>query len=156
MIRSFALYLFLLVAVSACFLRRNPYKTSQFTYVRNGQAVSQPLVVPKGFIKEEKTDTAGVSLHSFYYPYGAILYTAYLQDTMMELQTFDKRMHQPRVHRVGGQVYKGQDEKELYYREIRQGNLRYGYRLVPGAVELLFDSATNYASLQWNHRTGIR
>ncbi len=148
MIRHLALYLFLLFAVSACFLRRNAYKSSQFTYVRNGQTITQPLVVPKGYIRQEKTDTAGVILHSYYYPYGAVLYAAFLQDTLMELQAYDKRMHQPRVHRLGGLVYKGQDEKELYYREIRQGHLRYGYRLVPAAAELLFDSATNFASLQ--------
>jgi hypothetical protein len=45
-------------------------------------------------------------------------------------------------------VYKGQDEKELFYREIRQGNLRFGYRQVSPDAELLFDSATNFASLQ--------
>jgi hypothetical protein len=148
MIRHLVLFSFLLFVLSACFLRRNAYKTAQFTYTRNGQTLSQPMVVPKGFSREERTDTAGVTLHTFYYPYGAMLYAAFLRDTLMELQAFDKRMHQPRIHIRGGQVYKGQDENELYYREIRQGNLRFGYRLVPGSVELLFDSATNFASLQ--------
>jgi hypothetical protein len=110
----------------------------------------------KGFIKEEKLDTAGVMLHTFLLSLRRHVICAFLRDTLMELQAFDKRMHQPRVHVRGGQVYKGQDEKELYYREIRQGNLRFGYRLVPGSVELLFDSATNFASLQKQLNAGIR
>ena len=138
----------LLLFISACIFRKEYYKASQFTFNRNGQAVTVPLVVPKGFTRQEKADTAGVMLQTFYYPNGAMLYAAFLQDTMMELQPFDKRLHQPHVHRLGGMVYKGQDADELFYREIRQGNLRFGYRLVPRSAELLFDSATNHASLQ--------
>lgn len=148
MIRNYTTFLLLIFFLSACFLRRKEYKSSEFTYTRNGQSFAVPFVVPKGFTREERIDTAGVILHTFYYPYGAMLYAAFLQDTMMELQPFDKRMHQPHLHRLGGLVYKGQDANELFYREIRQGNLRFGYRLVPGVVELQFDSATNHASLQ--------
>jgi hypothetical protein len=145
---KYAGFIFLVFVLSACIFRKEKYKASQFTYSHNGQAALVPLVVPKGFNKQERTDTAGVTLQTFYYPNGAILYAAFLKDTMMELQPFDKRLHQPHIHILGGSVYKGQDEKELYYREIRQGNLRFGYRLVPRDVELQFDSATNYASLQ--------
>lgn len=147
MMYKLASFSFLLVALSACFWAKE-YRKSQFTYTRNGQAVFIPLVVPKGYVKQEKSDTAGVSLQTFYYPNGALFYTAYLSDTLMELQPFDKRMHQPQIHRLGGWVYKGQDANELFYREIRQGNLRFGYRLVPEDLELQFDSATNHASLQ--------
>jgi hypothetical protein len=137
----------LLIGVSSCFLFKE-YRRSQFSYSNNGQTVVMPLVVPKGFSRQERTDTAGISLQTFYYPNGAVLYTAYLADTAYELQSFNKRLHQPQIHRLGGLVYKAQDEKELFYREIRQGHLRFGYRQVPGAFELQFDSATNHASLQ--------
>ncbi|HEX8316004.1 MAG TPA: hypothetical protein VF609_13475 [Flavisolibacter sp.] len=107
-----------------------------------------PLIVPRGFVKQERRDTAGVSLQTFYYPGGAIMYAAYLADTTFEIQPFSKTSHQPLVHRLGGLVFKGQDENELFYREIRQGNLRFGYRGVPSLNEDFFDSATNFASLQ--------
>jgi hypothetical protein len=148
MMKQYILSLLPLLLLSACFLRRKEYQATQFTYTRNGQVYSIPLVVPKGFQRQERVDTAGVTLHTFYYPYGAMLYAAYLQDTMIELQPFDKRLHQPRSDYPSAFIYKGQDADERFYREIRQGNLRFGYRLVPRATELLFDSATNYAALQ--------
>lgn len=146
------LFLFISSALTACFLARE-YKQKQFTYTNNGQAVTLPLVVPRGFLKEEKKDTAGITLQTFYYPGGAMLYAAYLQDTSFAIQPFNETLHQPQIHRLGGLVFKGQDENELYYREIRQGKLRFGYRLVAEANELQFDSATNFASLQYR---GIR
>lgn len=141
------IFFLLALALNACFLLKD-YKRSSFSYNHNGQTQAIPLVVPKGFIKEESKDTAGVIFKTFSYRDGSILYAAYVKDTMVSLQPFDERMHQPQFHRLGGTVYKGQDEKELFYREIRQGNLRFGYRQVPEYAELLFDSATNFASLQ--------
>lgn len=141
------LFFFLAVALCSCFLRRD-YKKSRFTYGFSGQSTTIPLVVPNGYAKVEKKDTAGITLQTFYYPNGALLYNAYLTDTTYELQQFDKTLHQPQVHRLGGLVYKGEDEKELFYREIRQGKLRFGYRLVPRSLEVEFDSSTNFASLQ--------
>lgn len=132
---------------SSCFLFKD-YRRSQFTYNNNGQAATIPLVVPKGFTRVEKQDTAGITLQTFYYPGGATLYAAYLKDTTFEIQPFPMGLHQPQYHRLGGLVYKGQNENERYYREIRQGNLRFGYRLVHRDNEWLFDSATNFASLQ--------
>ncbi|MDQ3276857.1 MAG: hypothetical protein M3Q06_00930 [Bacteroidota bacterium] len=139
----------LLIAFSSCFLF-SEYRKAQFTYSQNGQAATIPLVVPKGFSKQERWDTAGVSLQTFTYPNGALLYAAFVTDTTTALQPFNKRLHEPQYHRLGGLVYKGQDSNELFYREIRQGHLRFGYRLVPSAVEWQFDSATNFASLQKN------
>jgi hypothetical protein len=137
----------LLVVFASCFLFKD-YRKSQFNYVTSGRAAFIPLVVPKGFIKQERVDTAGISLQTYYYPGGAILYAAFLADTSFEIQPFPVALHQPQIHRLGGLVFKGQDAKELFYREIRQGNLRFGYRQVPSAWELQFDSATNFASLQ--------
>ncbi|NTS42705.1 hypothetical protein HRG84_17530 [Flavisolibacter sp. BT320] len=145
--RSFIAVFMLLAVLSSCFLFKE-YKRSEFTYSRNGTTTSLPLVVPRGFVKTEEVDTAGVLLKTFYYENGAVLYAAYVNDTATSLQPIDARLHEPQYHRLGGLVYKGQDANELFYREIRQGNLRFGYRLVPSAWELLFDSATNHASLQ--------
>jgi len=147
MIRKMLLFSLVIIVVSSCFLRRE-YKTSSFTYNSGGQSGTIPLKVPWGYSKKEMKDTAGISLETFYYPNGAILYSAYLSDTTYEIQSFDSALHQPQIHRLGGLVYKGQDEKELFYREIRQGHLRFGYRSVPGRLEFVFDSSTNYASLQ--------
>lgn len=149
MTRKTVLALLLPFAFSACFLVKE-YKRTRFTYNRNGQSITIPMVVPKGYVKMEKRDTVGVTLQTFYYPGGAMLYAAYLSDTTFALQPFDLSLHQPQVHRLGGLVYKGQDSNELYYREIQQGHLRFGYRQVPEAFELQFDSATNQASLQKN------
>ena len=138
---------FLPILLVSCYLFKD-YKKTDFVYNQNGQAVSVPLLVPRGYVKHEKADTAGISLQTFRYADGAILYAAYLTDTTYELQSFNKRLHQPLINRSGALVYKGQSANELFYREIRQGNFRFGYRNVPLINESFFDSATNYASLQ--------
>lgn len=138
---------FLMMVFSSCFLFKD-YRKKEFSYSNNGQTAVLPIIVPKGYVKEEKADSAGVRVHSFHYNGGAILYTAYLTDTSVQLHPINQVLHQPLVHRLGGTVYKGQDENHLYYREIRQGPFRFGYRYVSGIFELQFDSATNHASLQ--------
>lgn len=135
------------VLFSSCFLFKD-YRRSTFAYQQNGQPVSMPLVVPKGYVKQERIDTAGITMQTFYYPGGAWLYAAYVADTAYEIQPFNKAIHQPLVHRLGGLVYKGQDSNLAFFREIRQGNLRFGYRGVSSLNEGLFDSSTNHASLQ--------
>ena len=135
------------VLLGSCFLFKD-YKKTEFEYRLNGQTSSTPLIVPRGYIKQEKADTAGISLQTFRYSDGSILYAAYLTDTTYELQAFNKAIHQPLINNAGGLIYKGQSPNELFYREIRQGNYRFGYRNVPSINESYFDSATNYASLQ--------
>lgn len=137
----------LVTAVPACFLSKE-YKQSTFTYTRNGQAVVVPLLVPKGFTNEERIDTAGVIVHEFRYGDGAILYTAYLTDSTTELQPINKARHQPVRGPQDGLVYKGMDSNERFFREIRRGPFRFGYRNVSREEELKFDSATNYAAMQ--------
>ncbi len=144
---KFILFFIASILLSSCFLFKK-YKKTDFVYTKNGQTTSLPILVPKGFFKQERADTAGVTLNSFYYADGAILYAAYITDTATELQPIDKALHQPLLSRLGGLIYKGRDSSELYYREIEQGHLRFGYRFVPRILELQFDSATNYASLQ--------
>ena len=135
------------IGLNACFLFKD-YKRKDFAYTQNGEAKSMSFLVPKGYVKEEAKDTAGIFLHSFLYPGGTTLYAAYLTDTTYELQSFNKSVHQPLMLPQGGLVYKGQDSMDLFYREIRQGHLRFGYRNVPSANEVFFDSATNYAAQQ--------
>jgi hypothetical protein len=144
-----AFVFFLSVCLCSCFLFKD-YKKKEFSFTQNGQTRTLSLLVPKRYAKEEAKDTGGIMLYSFQYPNGAVLYAAYLTDTNYQLQTFNASIHQPLELQQGGQVYKGQDENDNFYREIRQGNLRFGYRSVPEAKEVLFDSATNYASWQRN------
>ncbi len=146
MLKSFLLFVLTIMAGS-CFLFKD-YKATRFAYTKEGQVTTMPLIVPRGYVKQDRMDTAGISLQTFHYPGGAMLYAAYVADTTYELQPFNKGIHQPLVHRLGGLVYKGQSENELFYREIRQGNYRFGYRDVPAINEGFFDSATNHASLQ--------
>ena len=138
---------FLVIMCNSCFLFKD-YRKKEFAYNVNGQNTVMPIIVPKGYSKADRKDTAGISLYTFYYPGGSFFYAAHLVDTTYELQSINKVIHQPLIHRLGGQVYKGQDKNELFYREIRQGNMRFGYRYVPLYLEHLFDSATNFASLQ--------
>lgn len=135
------------IFLASCFLFRD-YKKTTFAYKQGGQQVAMPLVVPKGYARQERLDTAGVSMQTYHYPDGAMLYAAYLMDTTFEIQPFNKTNHQPLLHRLGGMVYKGQDSNLSFFREIRQGNMRFGYRGVSSINEGLFDSSTNHASLQ--------
>jgi len=140
-------FLLIIFLLPACFLARE-YKQTSFSYTANGQSASMPLIVPRGYVKDERIDTAGVIMHLFHYANGAFLYAAYVSDSTAQLQAINKSLHQPVGGPQGGLVYKGIDENELFYREIRRGPLRFGYRNVPESVELRFDSATNFAALQ--------
>lgn len=139
--------LILVVSLSSCFLFKD-YRKKEFSYTNNGRTQSLPILVPKGFVKEEMSDTAGIKLYTYQYPGGAVLYAAHLTDTTYELQAFNKDVHRPLSLAQGGRVYKGQTANGLFYREIRQGTWRFGYKDVPRVNESYFDSATNYASWQ--------
>lgn len=135
------------ILLASCFLFRD-YRQTAFIYNQNGRPTSIFLVVPKGYVKKERLDTSGITMQTYSYPDGAMLYAAYLSDTTFEIQPFNKAIHQPLIHRLGGLVYKGQDSALTFFREIRQGNMRFGYRGVSSLNEGLFDSSTNHASLQ--------
>ena len=141
------LFLLVIISFSSCFLFRD-YRKRDFVYEENGQIRVISLEVPRGYVREERKDTAGIRLQTYYYQGGAILYAAFLRDTAFELQHYNKAIHQPEEHRLGGWVFKGQEEDLRFYREIRQGNLRFGYRYVPALFEIQCDLATNQASLQ--------
>ncbi|HVF97691.1 MAG TPA: hypothetical protein VM871_10230 [Flavisolibacter sp.] len=142
-------FVVLTIVLSSCFLFKD-YRKKEFAYTQAGQQKTLFLIAPKGYVKEEVKDTAGIRLHTFQYPGGALLYAAYLTDTTYELQSYNKDLHQPIAHGQGGLVYKGQEGSESFYREIRQGNFRFGYRGVPRVNETFFDSATNYAA--WGNK----
>ena len=144
-----AFVFFLCLCLISCFLFKE-YKKKEFSFVRGDRTRTLALLVPKGYVKEEARDTAGIMLYSFRYPGGALLYAAYLSDTTYELQAFNKSIHQPKPFGINGFSYKGQDSTESFYREIRQGNFRFGYSGVSLANEVSFDSATNYAA--WQNR----
>jgi hypothetical protein len=131
----------LLLFVSGC----SPYRRSVFTYTDNGESISLPIIIPKGSKKEEqKTDGSGNTIKT--YKYGnAVFYVAHLKDTAVELQPIIRSWNIPRKSSSGAVVFKGQDANDLFWREVRRQQYRFGYQYVPGAAEYKFDSATNYA-----------
>ena len=81
---KFIFFISVAILFSSCFLFKD-YRKKEFVYKAYGQNVSQPFIVPKGYTKEVKIDTAGITLHLFNYPDGTFLYAAYLTDTTYEL-----------------------------------------------------------------------
>jgi hypothetical protein len=80
------------------------------------------------------------------YANGAILYFA-SADTLKEYQPINKQLNVRLPHPAGGWMYKGMDSStHLFWREVKQGNLRFGYQNVPSDLEIKFDSSVNYAS----------
>jgi hypothetical protein len=80
------------------------------------------------------------------YPDGTFLYFAN-GDTLKKYQPINEEMNVRLPHPAGGWMYKGMDSsKRLFWREVRQGNLRFGYRNVSADSEIRFDSSLNYAS----------
>lgn len=144
---KFLFAFFLVAGLSSCFLF-NEYRKREFTYTDNGRSTVVPITIPKGYSKQERIDTVGIQMTTYYYPGGAMLYTAFLADTNTILQPIPDSLHQALEHKLGGKIYKGQDSTRLFYREIQLGRLRYGYRFVPWEREGDFDEATNLSSLQ--------
>lgn len=143
--RFFPAGLFLLF-LSSCFLFRDFHKKE---FSLPGQGASVEFIVPRGYVEENRFDTAGISLQSYRYPGGGLLYVALVPDSNSTTFPFDTTVHYPLDLVTGGTVYKGQDSTKLFFREIRQGNFRYGYRNVPWELETLFDSATNYPAWRY-------
>jgi hypothetical protein len=136
------------LSISSCFLLPT-FRKSRFQYRQDGVTHLVPIVIPKGYVSvETKNDSAGNELQIYHYPGGAILYASHLSDTMIQIQPIDKSVNMPRLHPNGGLVYKGQDSTRLFWKEIRRKNFRFGYRFVNSSQEGLFDSSTNFMSLQ--------
>jgi hypothetical protein len=146
--KKFTTILFLWVVLNSCFLSK--YKRTNFTYSEGSQSYSIPIVVPKGFAKERtEVDSSGNTILSYFYEKKAgkaFFYIAHMVDSSTQLQPIIEEEHIPQV-RLGTEtlVYKGLDKENLYWREVRKGELRVGYHSVPKHLESRFDSATNYA-----------
>ena len=141
--------LFLCATLSSCFLF-SKYRRTDFTYNEGSQSYTIPVVVPKGFVKERtEVDSSGNTILSYVYKNNALFYIAHLEDTATQVQPIAEDENQPRINLMtGALVYKGLDSFNLYWREVRRNDLRFGYRFVPKDWEIRFDSATNYGIVQ--------
>ena len=140
---------FLLLTTSSCYLVTG-FKTRSFSYADDKQQNhSFKLQVPRGYLTEKITnDSAGGKEQLYKYSNGTLFYVAYAPDTSKTFQPIKEEDHIPLQHPQGGWIYKGVGKDGLYWREIRQDSLRFGYRFVPGILEAKFDEALNFNSLQ--------
>ncbi|MBD0294654.1 MAG: hypothetical protein ICV84_05535 [Flavisolibacter sp.] len=140
-----ASYLLMIVLFSC-----SPYsglRRQAFQYTNDNQHHTIRVVVPKGYSRSHSgVDSVGNQTLFYYFPNGALLYFARLSGNT-EIQPFDTTNNIPRQHPIGGVIYKGMNEKGLFWREIRIRSFRFGYRNVSSEQELAFDSATNFASI---------
>jgi hypothetical protein len=119
-----------------------------FTFSQDAGAQRLRIVVPKKYAKQESfTDSAGNQQHLFRYGNGALLYMIRTADTLTQFQPVDTANNIPKPYYNGGLMYKGLDSSGLFWRELRTDSFRFGYRFVPHDVEILFDSAVNYAGM---------
>jgi len=139
---------FVLMLCASCSLFSGLRKR-KFTYTVNGQPQTLRILVPKRYAKKQKpTDSASSQQQLYTYKNGALLYIIYTTDTLAQFQPIDTAEHIPKLHPYGGLLYKGLDSAGLFWREIRTDSFRFGYRYVPQEVEILFDSAVNYAGMR--------
>ena len=139
-------YFFILIWCSSCFLFPK-FRKDTFEYNAAGQAAAMALVIPKGFKSEETvTDSFGAQIKSYTYSDGTVLYFAQMKDTVSMIRMIDTAQHIPEMHTLGGVMYKGVDKNYTFWREVRRGYFRAGYRNVSVTVEQQFDSAVNYAT----------
>ena len=141
--------------LSSCFLFRKSFRKSEFNYTAGGQNYSTPLRLPTGYSNvRTTTDDAGNQQQYYYYPGGAFFYIAKLDsDSIYKVQLdkdlyryVDTTMNIPDIHPHGGLIYKGQDERRLFWREIHIDNFRIGYHYADREMAIYLDSATNFAS----------
>ena len=146
---------FLIIVFSSCFLFRKSFRNSEFNYTAAGQSFSTPLQLPAGYSNvSTTTDEDGNQQKYYYYPGGAFFYiarldTASIYKVQLDKDTYsyvDTTMNIPNYHPLGGLIYKGQNEKRLFWREIHVDKFRIGYHNANKEMAIYLDSATNYAS----------
>jgi hypothetical protein len=144
--KNYALILFLFAVLNSCFLF-SKFKRTDFTYDEGSQLYSIPIVVPRGYNKERtEVDSSGNTILSYSYPNEALFYVAHIEDSSLQIQPIAEQDNIPHLATgTGAVIYKGMDADHLLWREVRQNDLRVGYRSVPKEWESRFDSATNYA-----------
>jgi hypothetical protein len=120
-----------------------------FTFTDNNEPQTLRLKVPKRYKSRELlTDSAGNVQQVYHYSNGALLYVVYTTDTLSHFQQIDTANNIPKIHPYGGLMYKGLDSSGRFWRAVRTDSFRFGYRFVPPDVEVLFDSAVNYAAMR--------
>ncbi|HEX6334029.1 MAG TPA: hypothetical protein VFZ78_07365 [Flavisolibacter sp.] len=129
---------------SSCMLFSG-YRKSSFTYSENGTAHTVPVLVPRGYTGSSiERDSAGNTWRMFRYPGRGFFYVGYWIDSLTGLQDVQPQLHQQKEHPSGGWEFKSMDNDHLFWRELRKGGLRTGYRYISPAAEPAFDSASNY------------
>jgi len=136
-------FIFIMLLLTGC----RPWQKGQFSYTGSNGTKTIPFVIPNGYARQaQQVDSAGNTIRTFRYSSGSIFYIAHMADTSMHIQVIDPDANIPRVSlHNGALVFKGMDENQRYWREVRQGAFRVGYRGVSPQREARFDSATNYA-----------
>lgn len=139
-----------LFLIITCFLSCSPFtalRNKTFTFTENNQSQTLRIKVPKKYAKQQAfTDSAGNQEQYYHYSNGAQLYVIYTMDTLAQFQPIDTAENVPKPHPFGGLMYKGMDSAGRFWREVRTDSFRFGYRFVPPEMEILFDSAVNYAA----------
>lgn len=138
--------LILAVLFSSCSLFDGMRKRS-FVYKDLGKEEILFLMVPKGYKDVRLVDSARNRVQAYTYSGGAVLYFAY-GDTTQKIQAVDTTINIPKIYPVSVPYFKVLDSNNLFRRESRFGNLRFGYKNVGWEQEARFDSSINYASWQ--------
>jgi hypothetical protein len=143
--KKIAVIVFIAMSLSSCFLV-SKFRKDRFTYTEGSQPRSIPIAVPRGYISEKREqDSAGNVIHRYSYPGKGVFYVAYMADTTVQIQPINAEENLPKVSTItGAMVYKGMTGDDLFWREVRQNRIRFGYTGVPRLLEGRFDSATNY------------
>lgn len=136
--------LLIILFASSCSLFAPKFSRSTFNYTGDAKPQAFNIIVPRGYITaKHAADSAGTGI---IYNYGkATFYIAYLNDTTLQTEFVDPSVNMPLAHPKGGLIYKGWNQNG-FWREIRRGRFRVGYKDVPNDLEGSFDSATNFAA----------
>ena len=99
------------------FFSCSPYRglrKQTFHYINQHQNHSLPVLVPKGYTRSNlEKDSAGNQIQYYFYLNGAQLYFARITGKK-EIQPIDTTTNIPRLHPLGGLIYKGMDERERF------------------------------------------
>lgn len=132
-----------MIVLIAC----SPYRgLRQQTFTYNGG--SKTVYVPKkyGNIKTLTADSSGVVSGQVYeYGNNRSLYFLQFSDTVSFYQWIDTAKHVPVLHPAGATMYKRIDSSGRYWREVKQGLLRYGYTNIEFDSQIKFDTCVNSA-----------
>lgn len=135
---------FFALFLSSCSLFGPRFSKTNFNFTAANKSYTFPIIVPEGYrLAKPANDSSGTGM---LFEYGKpVFYIAYVIDTSLKTEFVEPSENMPLPHPMGGLIYKGMN-KNGFWREIRRGHLRVGYRDVPPFLEGAFDSASNYAS----------